>query len=298
VTRQPPAAALRWAAGVLGAGVTARRGLREGGSPWLLDAGGRLVVLRASQRTTARQVATEAAGLARGVAAGVPVPELLGHDDGMASGVPALLASCLPGDSSIPVEPAPARLRALGAAAAKLHAVPCQPSEVLPRREHPIGDEDFAALRAGHDVGPLQRAAQAALEHAVPAREPAVLVHGDLWQGNALFTGDVLAGLVDWDCAGAGAPGVDLGSLRMDAAFCYGAAAAAEVTAGWEQEAGRAAVNVAYWDLVAALATPPGLGWFPDAIASAVRRPDLTRDLLLRRHEEFLSRALEAVRSG
>jgi hypothetical protein len=59
----------------------------------------------------------------------------------------------------------------------------------------------------------------------------------------------------------------------MDAAFCYGQGAAAEVLAGYEQAADGPAADIAYWDIVAALATPPGLGWFPPAIAGQ-GRPD------------------------
>jgi aminoglycoside phosphotransferase (APT) family kinase protein len=370
---QPAAAALRWSAVILGGEPVVLRGLRDGGSPWLLQAGDRQVVLRTGTPGHERQIATEAAGLARAAGLTVPVPELLGHDDGRAAGgVPVLLSAALPGSSIIPPLPVPARLRALGAAAAALHAVPCAPSAALPWRDHPIGDEDFAALRAGHDVGPLQREAQAALDaatraraagsatasgpsarsattprpaarsvaardraapdraapgHAAPdhaardraardhaatdraARDRAapghaagsagtVLVHGDLWQGNTLWVGDTLTGLVDWDAAGAGAPGIDLGSLRMDAALCYGAevGAADEVTAGWEAAAGRPAEDVPYWDLVAALATPPGLGWFPESIAAQGGRPDLTRELVVRRHADFLGQALDQLR--
>jgi aminoglycoside phosphotransferase (APT) family kinase protein len=307
-SRQPPAAALRWSAGILGCEPVVLRGLRDGGSPWLLQAGGRQVVLRTGGPGQARQIATEAAGLARAAGLAVPVPELLGHDDGRAAGGGAvLLSAALPGSSAIPAEPRPARLRALGAAAAVLHAVPCAPSAALPLRHHPIGDEDFAALRAGHDVGTLQREAQVILDAAAHARAGAravgsaggtVLVHGDLWAGNTLWVGDALVGLVDWDAAGAGAPGIDLGSLRMDAALCYGAGsgAADEVIAGWEAVAGRPAADVPYWDVVAALATPPGLGWFPESIAAQGGRPDLTRDLVVRRHAEFLGQALDRLR--
>jgi aminoglycoside phosphotransferase (APT) family kinase protein len=300
----PPAAALRWSAGILGCEPVVLRGLRDGGSPWLLQAGDRRVVLRTGGPGQQRQLATEAAGLARAAGLAVPVPELLGHDDGRAAGgVPVVLSAALPGSSRIPPEPVPARLRALGAAAAVLHALPCRPSAVLPRRDHPIGDEDFAGMRAGHDVGPLQREAQVVLDAATRARaaQPgaeSVFVHGDLWAGNTLWDGDTLTGLLDWDAAGAGAPGIDLGSLRMDAALCYGAdtGAADEVIAGWEAAAGRRAGDVAYWDVVAALATPPGLGWFPESIAVQGGRPDLTRELVVRRHAGFLSRALDRLR--
>jgi hypothetical protein len=36
-----------------------------------------------------------------------------------------------------------------------------------------------------------------------------------------------------------------------------------DVPQGWEHAAGRVAEDVAYWDVVAALATPPDMGWFP-----------------------------------
>jgi aminoglycoside phosphotransferase (APT) family kinase protein len=98
-------------------------------------------------------------------------------------------------------------------------------------------------------------------------------------------------GLVDWDCAGAGPPGVDLGSLRCDAAVCFGLEAAADVLAGWEELAGRPAADVAHWDVVAALSTPPDMGWFVGAIAGQ-GRPDLSQDVLVRRRDAFLRAAL------
>jgi hypothetical protein len=74
------------------------------------------------------------------------------------------------------------------------------------------------------DTGPLHREAQAILDAAAPllAAEATVFVH----------------------TAGADAAGTD---------------AAGEVTAGWAEAAGRPADNIAYWDIVAALATPPPL---------------------------------------
>ncbi len=63
---------------------------------------------------------------------------------------------------------------------------------------------------------------------------------------------------------------------------------------GWQEEAGRTAADVDYWDVVAALATPPDLGWFVDTIRSQ-RRPDLTRELLVERRDGFLRGALERL---
>ncbi len=42
----PDKEVLNWVSGVLGTTVTALRGLRNGGSPWLLRAGDREVILR------------------------------------------------------------------------------------------------------------------------------------------------------------------------------------------------------------------------------------------------------------
>ena len=87
-------------------------------------------------------------------------------------------------------------------------------------------------------------------------------MHGDLWQGNAIWSAGRLSGLVDWDCAGAGPPGVDLGSLRLDAALCFGQAAKEEVLGAWEQTAGR---------------------------------PNLDQATLVERRDAFLSAALERL---
>jgi phosphotransferase family enzyme len=98
-------------------------------------------------------------------------------------------------------------------------------------------------------------------------------VHDDLWQGNALWDGDRLTALIDWECAGVGPAGDDVD-------------AAEDVLAGWEAEAGRGADDVAYWDVVAALSTPPDVGWFAGTI-SAQGRPDLTRELLEQRTQSL-----------
>ena len=58
-----------------------------------------------------------------------------------------------------------------------------------------------------------------------------------------------------------------------------------------QDEAGRAAPDVPYWDAVAALATPPDMAWVAPTIADQ-GRPDLTGELLAERREAFLQTAL------
>ena len=288
---------LRWAvqAAAPGAEVAEVRGLRDGGSPWLLrlGRGGRTreVVLRVGDAGDLPGLRTEVAALTLAADHGLPAPRLLAAE--LAGERPAVLVEQLAGSSAIPPERPPARLRALGRAAAALHRVELAPGPALPWRDRPIAIEDFAALRR-RQPRPLLLAAEERVAERAPAAAAGVFVHGDLWQGNALWTGDTLRGLIDWDCAGAGAPGVDLGSLRCDAAVCFGLEATDDVRAGWEEAAGRPATDLAHWDVVAALSTPPDMGWFPGAIAGQ-GRPDLTRDLLVRRRDDFLRAALDRL---
>jgi aminoglycoside phosphotransferase (APT) family kinase protein len=127
----------------------------------------------------------------------------------------------------------------------------------------------------------------------MPPARPPVFVHGDLWQGNTLWDGEgALTGVVDWDSAGSGPAGIDLGSLRCDAATSAGSRAAAAVLAGYEAVLGRPADDVAYWDVVAALCTPPEVDWFLDAVRDQ-GRTDLDQPTLLRRRDAFLRAALD-----
>ena len=183
------------------------RGLREGGTPWLLRAGDRAAILKDGRPGQAALFATEAAALRFAAAAGIPVAAMLGYDNGT-----RMLLECLPGTSQIPREPDGRRLRALGAAAARIHTV--------------------------------------------------------------------------------GAAGVDLCSLRCDAAVCYGIEAVDLILAGWEEEAGHPAENVGYWDAIAALSTPPDMAWVAATIADQ-GRPDLNDGPLLNaRRDAFLRQAL------
>lgn len=286
---------VRWAvsAAAPGADVIEVRGLRDGGTPWLLrlslDGRERDAVLRVGRDPA--PLRTEVAALELALRLGVPAPGLLASDlDGEP---PLLLTERLAGSSAIPATPSPARLRALGAAAAAMHAVPLPPTGALPRRERPIAGVDFAELRRTAPPYPLMAEAERAIEHR-PVRGQEVFVHGDLWQGNTLWTGDHLVGLIDWDCAGAGPAGVDIGSLRCDAALCFGLDTVDHVLRGWEEAAGRPAEDVAYWDVVAALSTPPQLDWFVESIVGQ-GRPDLDRQTLVRRRDEFLRAALDRM---
>lgn len=290
----PDAAVIDWVSTVLASDVAVLRGLRHGGSPWLLRARDREVVLRVAPSERAAGIATEVAAMtcaARAVAAALPIAELLGYDLAERTGYGLVLTARVPGTSAIPLRSDPDRLRALGAAAARISSIQLAVAPALPIRSRPIEGEDFAGMRRDQGAPELLRAAEAAVAATRPDDDRHGLVHGDLWYGNTLWDNGRLAAVLDWDCAGVGPAGIDLGSLRCDAAWSYGLDAAEHILRGWEAQAGRPAAAVAYWDTVAALASPPDLGWFPMEMADH-GRPDLTRDVMLERRDAFLEAAL------
>jgi aminoglycoside phosphotransferase len=265
------------------------RGLRDGGTPWLVRArstdGNEVeAVLRVGPDDDIR---TEAAALRFAKSNGLPVPNLINVRDVSPDGM--LLIERVPGGSAIPVEVNASRLRTLGAFAASLSLLVPPPG--FERRTRSISGVDFAQLRRNAEPQPLLVRAEAIVASHAP-RSSEGMVHGDLWQGNSLWVGHELVSVIDWDCAGVGPAGVDLGSLRLDAAFVFGTGAVDYVLEGWESVGG-AASDVPYWDLVAALCTPPEIDWFAET-TRAQGRPDLTMALLRERRDEFLERALDS----
>ena len=289
----PDAAA--WAAAQFGpdAALVESEGMRDGGSPWrLLIRSGDLThraVLRVGDADDVEATHVERAAMIWAREHGVPVPAVLSAE----TPEPLLLIEPISGASAIPVERSTARLEQMGAMAARIHAVP---PPGLPRRLRSIIGVDFAGLRrAAPD--PLLTRAEAAVDGWMPELAVDGFVHGDLWMGNTMWESeDRLVAVIDWDCAGRGPAGVDLGSTRLDAATAYGDGAEQDVLRGWEREAGRPADDLARWDVVAALCTPPDMGWFATA-TQGQGRPDLTRELLVERRDAFLERALAELRA-
>lgn len=219
--------------------------------------------------------------------------------DGHAAGIPATLETVVSGSSTSPATVSPERLRVAGAAIAKTHRVSLEPRADLPLRirslqgtarldKHAL-ERRWAALykatadREKPDViealcaltgWTAERARQTMVStHSTPLLQRAddtlqaiprpqgktVLVHADLWAGNMVWDGDSSVTLIDWKDAGVGQAGIDLGHLRMKMVIQYGTDTAAHVLDGWQQEMGREAADLPYWDVVAAIHTPTEL---------------------------------------
>jgi aminoglycoside phosphotransferase (APT) family kinase protein len=263
----PTQRTLDWVAGVIGAGarIVEIRALHgDQGGRWQLRiehrSGTTDAVLRVPipQRISASMVATGAAALELAERHGLPAPRLIGADlEGDVTGMPATLETLVPGTTQWPAPWSLERLGAAGAALARVHAVVMAPREHLPFRPRPIAVDHFAYVRrqGSMPTTPLLQAADEGVRaHGRPPGET-VFVHGDVWAGNVIWTGDGVAVLIDWKTAGVGAPGVDVGGLRNQVAIMFGPEAPEHVLQGWERATGTKARDVAYWDAVAALNT-------------------------------------------
>jgi aminoglycoside phosphotransferase (APT) family kinase protein len=259
-------AMLVWAAACVagGARVAGVRALHGGDGPWLLrvESPPRLVgvVLRApTPRIDDEMIATNVAALMVAEEHSLPAPRLLGADlAGLAAGVPVSVETVVPGSSAWPARVGVDRLLAAGAAIARVHRIQQAPSDHLPVRARPIAVDDFSRERrlGRMPTTPLLQHADAVVRAATATGGPTVFLHGDVWPGNTMWSGAVCRALIDWKTAGVGDPGVDLGELRKQVALANGPDAPRHVLEGWERASGVRAVDVPYWDAVAALNTP------------------------------------------
>ncbi len=227
-----------------------------------------------SSRITPGQIATNAAALEVAERHGLPAPRLLAAD----LSLPASVETVLPGTSTWPAASSVELLRSAGTAMAQVHTVVIDAQPRLPFRPRPIAVDDFAHdRRIGRmpSTSLLERA-DSRIQAIKPPAAPVRFVHGDVWPGNTIITGDRVDALIDWKTAGVGNPGVDLGELRKQAAILYDDDAPRHVQEGWERAGGARAGDVPYWDAVAALNTPTEL-YSPRATR---RRDDFLRAAL------------------
>lgn len=243
-------------------------GLHDGSSPWRLrvvspDATADAILRtssdppRWSDDSRARfKLARSAAALRVAEQHGLAAPRLIACDlGGHQAGLPASLETVLPGTSGWSERPTIEGWRDAGAALARVHRVTLQPQEHLPLDPFLRSEFREGLFRrvAGDPSTPLRQRANELVRRYERPRRDAVLLHGDVWLGNVLWIGDTCVGFIDWKEAKVGDPGVDVANLRFHAALEHGPDGALVALRGWEDEIGRNATDVAYWDAVWAL---------------------------------------------
>lgn len=91
----------------------------------------------------------------------------------------------------------------------------------------------------------------------VRTSDPPMLIHRDYHQGNTLWQGPVLHGIVDWDRASWGSRAVDLARMRQNLAEAFGMPARDEFTAAYRSLSGDLVADLGYWDIVDTLDSVP-----------------------------------------
>ena len=292
-------ATVAWAERLLPLGARVVGAARLGGptGPWLLNVerfgDAFSVVLRAGDPQSVsdrHRFGVESAALDVAEQFHVAAPRLIGCDlTGHDASQLVLLSTHLAGTNTIPTTASPDRLVALGRAVASLTVEPGD--DRLPTRQRPLSDLDFAAQRRAGASTPLLDEADRFLYSRPATDGPKILVHGDCWQGNTLWSGDVFTGFVDWDAAGIGQPGLDLGSIRFDAVLYDGLDSLDRISQGWVDGGGPPIEDLAYWDLAAALASPADLTpWMP--VITALGRDDVDIHTVSSRRDDFIIDAL------
>ena len=279
----PTVDTLSWAARSVGPqrAVRSARPFSDRSASWRLDLAGAevaTVVLRTGDPTDElahQHIVAEVAALTAAASSGVPAPRLIAHDvTGAEASQLAVVTTFLEGSSAVPPTVDDEHLRTLGRAVALLARIHPGEQAPLPLCDRPLQGIDFRALRAAGDSTPLLDEAERAVSTYVVSPHRQALVHGDCWQGNMMWRDGVFVGFVDWESAGRGPAGIDLGYLRMDVAVQFGPERVEAVLAGWLDADGPPVAELAYWDVVAGLCTPADLrDWVP--VLAAAGRVDL-----------------------
>ena len=227
-----------WVASAVGSGarivaVTDPTQAGEGFGPWRFEVAFGEATLRlilhvglTRDETASRRFDVHRMALEQASASGIPAPRLVATDEGEATGYVAILQTVLSGSSHIPERCDSERLRALGRALASIHDVVPDIASGLPRRSRSLEPVDFSVLPVPERSADLFARAREMIDSQSQVSGAGVFVHGDFWQGNTLWEAGEYCGAIDWDCAGIGSPGIDLGSLRCDVAIMYGPSAA------------------------------------------------------------------------
>ncbi|HEY7127717.1 MAG TPA: phosphotransferase [Ktedonobacterales bacterium] len=139
---------------------------------------------------------------------------------------------------------------------ARIHQIACSRFDLsfLPQQEHRCTKklrERPAQLDESLDEGRIRDALEAAWP--VPQRNNPVLLHGDYWPGNILWSNGQLAAIIDWEDAATGDPLADLGNTRLEILWAFGSDAMQRFTQHYQSLTSMDFANLSYWDLCAAL---------------------------------------------
>lgn len=186
-------------------------------------------------------------GLWAATALDVPSPEPVALDaDGSWFGASALVMSRLPGRSEVNQLHADRFLAQSAAALARIHRAPADPTlnvTIGPQPAHIWASPSRPARNA------MLRRAHQTVERLCDIESEAVLIHGDFYSGNLVWSRGRLTGVVDWRSIGRGPREWDLANARTDLVILSGWRAADRMRRYYETEAARPVRVLPAWDL-------------------------------------------------
>ena len=192
----------------------------------------------------------------------IPVAEPLHLDpDGSYLGSPGFAMHFVPGSlimwpDNPPSNPIQYATKA-AAMLASIHLFPCEPMPAFLVDGNGfvlwfLRSDKIPGYLLSHPDGP-------AIWNAIHNHQPdfrqskKVLHHGDYWEGNLLWEGDEISGVMDWEEAGYAEPGADVAYFMMGMYLIGHPEAAEAFLSRYEAIAGKKVEHLAFWELAAAV---------------------------------------------
>jgi aminoglycoside phosphotransferase (APT) family kinase protein len=228
----------------------------------------------------------------------VPSPVFL-DDQEKIFNTPTLVLEFLPGELDFSADTQPARSIELARVTAGIHRINLQEIKDI---AIPILGETINSL-CGESPDEMdevidERGIHEFLQAHWPPKHPnrAVLLHGDIWNGNILWKDNRITGVIDWEDAWIGEPLLDIAGVRLDLACEFGIDLAEQFTREYLSLNPLDMRDLPLWDLVASLWFTRFLNEdfvrFPDFFAK-YGRPDITIESMRCVVKDFSHQAIQ-----
>ncbi len=190
--------------------------------------------------------------------AGYPAPRLIAFDDGPREcDVRALLMTRLPGRVVLAPKDMTKWLRQMAAALPPVHDVPIG---IGLRRYRPYSDPRMLDVPVWSKEPRAWRAVLDLAQSPQPRTRPR-FIHRDYHPGNVLWRRGRVSGVIDWNSACGGPPGIDLGHCRVNLVRLHGLDVADRFLAEYASVTGTNVSDYApYWDAIALVDSGLALG--------------------------------------
>ncbi|MGH7651132.1 MAG: phosphotransferase family protein [Gemmatimonadaceae bacterium] len=226
----------------------------------------------------------EARSLQDATRAGLPAPELVAVDaNGEHCGVPATLASMLPGNVVLEPKHFDVWVNGLVSAAAQIHRVDAAGFPWKYRRYNDA--EPLAVPRWSSQPDAWKKAIDLVNGPAPYYRE--CFIHRDYHPSNVLWHDGVVSGVVDWVNGCRGPAGIDVAWCRHNLANLHSVRVADDFLAAYIRHAGADFEYDPYWDLMTVVEMLPGPPDFYNGWRAAGVK-NIPREVILERLDAYV----------